>query len=247
VSNLLQERALSKSLLKRCDARYFDPPAHSNSSPQAYVAQPSPSTGVTSPSMAEWIVDSGASHQVTNDINSLSSFLPYDGMVALHIGNGTGMVIHHIGSLSFTISNFTFPLQDILYVSTFTTNLLSLSKLLIDNSILIEFTSSSCLIKDRATKTLLLQTKLINGLYTLLLPPSISPQSFLGTADLWHTRLGHPSPRVTLQVLHHHKLPCSSFKLSLCHDCSMSKCHKLPFSTSLHCTSSPLELVHSDV
>jgi hypothetical protein len=141
--------------------------------------------------MAEWILDSDASHHVTNDINSLSSFLPYDGMVSLHIGNDTGMAIHHIGSLSFTISNFTFLLQDIFHVPTFTTNLLSLSKLLIDNSILIEFTSSSCLIKDRATKTLLLQAKLINGLYILLLPPSISPKSFLATVDLWHLELVH--------------------------------------------------------
>jgi hypothetical protein len=138
----------ARACCKRCDARYFDPHAHLNSSPQAYVAQPSPGTDVTSPSMAEWIVDSDASHHVTNDINSLSSFLPYDGMVALHIGNDTDMAIHHIGSLSFTISNFTFPLQDILYVPTFTTNLLCLSKLIIDNSILIEFTSSSCFIKD---------------------------------------------------------------------------------------------------
>jgi gag-polypeptide of LTR copia-type len=109
---------------KRCDARYFDPPMQSTPPPQAFVAQPLTAPAeYKSPTMTEWIVDSSASHHVTHDINNLSSFLPYEGLNTLHIANGSGMPIKHIGSFSFTVSHFTFHIRDILHVPSFTKNL----------------------------------------------------------------------------------------------------------------------------
>jgi hypothetical protein len=134
--------------------------------------------------MAELIMDSDASHHITNNINSLSSFLLYEGFNVLYIENGVGMKLHHIGLFTFTVSNFTFHFTNVLHIPTFTRNLLSITKLLSDNTLLIEFSSSSCLIKDRATMIPLLQAKLINDLYTPIINPSIAHQSFLATADL---------------------------------------------------------------
>lgn len=202
-----------------------------------------------STSSSDWILDSGASHHVTSDLNNLSNFVPYEGFNELHIGNGTGMKILNIGSLSISIANTTIHLKNILHVPSFTKNLLSLSQLLLDNSLLIEFSSNSCLIKDRITSTPLLQARVSNGLYWFTLP-SNQPQAFFGestSADLWHARLGHPSTSTTLHVLQTHGLPCSSNKLSMCHDCVVAKCHRLPFTSSTSCTSFPLELIHSDV
>lgn len=119
----------------------------------------------------EWYLDSGATHHMTNDLNNLTSYFPYKGFNSLHIGDGHGMRICHIGSCTLPYSHFTFLLRNILHVPTFTNNLLSLSKLLSDNSILIEFFSSYCVIKDRETLKELLQVKLISGLYAL--PPLI--------------------------------------------------------------------------
>jgi Reverse transcriptase (RNA-dependent DNA polymerase)/gag-polypeptide of LTR copia-type/GAG-pre-integrase domain len=221
----------------RYDTRYVDPPF------QAYVAQPAPSAP------HEWCIDSGATHHVTHDLNNLTSYMVYEGVDTLQIGSGEGMTISHIGSTSILFPAFSIHLYDVLYVPTFTRNLLSLSKLLLDNSLLIEFSSHTCLIKDRQTKQLLLQAPLINGLYLISLPFS-SPQAYLGScisADRWHARLGHPSSSTTLHLVKTFNLPCSKKKMSLCDDCCIAKSHRLPFNDSTSFSTSPLELVHSDL
>jgi GAG-pre-integrase domain len=94
----------------------------------------------------------------------------------------------------------------------------------------------------------LLRVMLHEGLYTISLP--LSPHAFFGarvSADVWHSRLGHPSSSTTLQILRSHALPCTRSKLSLCHNCCLANSHRLPYSPSVTSTSSPLELVHSDV
>ena len=92
-------------------------------------------------------------------MNNLTSYLPYEGLDKLHIGNGAGMTISHIGSSTLYFSNYTISLHDVLFVPSFAKNLISLSRLLRDNSILIEFFSNCCVIKDRLTMDTLLQVK----------------------------------------------------------------------------------------
>ncbi|KAJ4817812.1 hypothetical protein LUZ62_030378 [Rhynchospora pubera] len=173
---------------KNCRWRYQPDPNYQPK--QAYVAQP---TNV--PNSNEWILDSGASHHVTNDINNLSAFFDYQGQDNLQIGDGTGLPIHHIGTTSFSFSNnITITLKNTLHVPTFSRNLISLSKLLLDNpSLIITFSNSSCFLKDHHTKIILLEATCINGLYYIqALPPKISPQAYLGirtTAQMWHDRL----------------------------------------------------------
>ncbi|KAJ4818128.1 hypothetical protein LUZ62_030694 [Rhynchospora pubera] len=213
---------------------------------QAFVAQPS---SYTAPH--EWCIDSGATHHVTPDLNNLSSFVAFDGQDTLQIGNGMDMTITHIGNFSLNFSNFSIALHDVLHVPHFTRNLLSLSKLLLDNSLLIEFSSNSCQIKDRQTKTLLIQAPLISGLYILTLPSTLhSPKALHGarvSANLWHARFGHPSSSTTLELLNKFSLPCSLHKMSLCSECCMAKSHKLPFASRTSLSRAPLELVHSDL
>ncbi|KAJ3706370.1 hypothetical protein LUZ61_010075 [Rhynchospora tenuis] len=191
---------------------------------QAHVALPA-----SSPASSTWVIDSGATHHVTGDINNLSNFIPYTSVEALHIGDGSAMPIANTGSSSLSFSNFSLELCDILYVPSFTTNLLSLSKLLLDNNILIEFSSSCAIFKDPLTKTVLLQAPIHKGLYTIPLP--FSPQAFIGnkaSADVWHMRLGHPSSSTTLHVLNFNNLRCSSKSISFC---------TFPFQAAAHTSS----------
>ncbi|CAO2829065.1 unnamed protein product [Amaranthus hypochondriacus] len=53
------------------------------SNPQAHIA------AVSSSSNPSWLLDSGASHHVTNDLSNLSLHTPYDGTEELVIGNGS--------------------------------------------------------------------------------------------------------------------------------------------------------------
>ncbi|KAI3826502.1 hypothetical protein L1987_00550 [Smallanthus sonchifolius] len=51
------------------------------------------------PTQTNWLLDSGASHHVTNDLKALSLHAPYDGTEELIIGDGSSLTITHIGTL----------------------------------------------------------------------------------------------------------------------------------------------------
>ena len=77
----------------------------------------------------------------------------------------------------------------------------------------------------------------VTGVQTCALPIS-----------LWHRRLGHSSSVVVQQVLRDNKILFSeSNKESVCDACQMAKSHQLPYPKSSSVSSSPLELVFSDV
>lgn len=72
-----------------------------------------------------WIVDTGATHHVTPDINNLSYYSKYEGPDSIHVGNGEGLPIANTGSTFLTTSNHSFSLQNILHVHHMQHNLLS--------------------------------------------------------------------------------------------------------------------------
>jgi histone deacetylase 1/2 len=64
----------------------------------------------------------------------------------------------------------------------------------------------------------------------------------------WHSRLGHPATPIVQHVLHRHELPSVSInKVVVCDACQQGKSHQLPFSLSTRVTTSPLEIIYSDV
>ena len=64
-------------------------PRPSYSTPSAhYATHPTPST-------FEWLLDSGASHHVTADLNNPSLYSPYDGINEIMIDNDLGLSINH--------------------------------------------------------------------------------------------------------------------------------------------------------
>lgn len=76
----------------------------------------------------------------------------------LHIGNGMGLDIHHIGLvLLSTLSAAPLYLNNVLHVPTITKNLLTVFKLLEDNNVLNEFHSTTCFVKAKTLGTILLK------------------------------------------------------------------------------------------
>lgn len=196
---------------KACYFRYDPDPSYQGrpSTFQAYVANPASSASTSS----EWILDSGATNHVRNDLNNLSSFFNYDGNDMLQIGNGAGLPIRHIGSSKLSFSHHSISLTKILHVPQFSKNLISLSQLLIDNpQLTIEFSNFSCYFKDPLTKTTIIQVPCTNGLFSLSSPSTSPPQALLGvraSVDTWHARFGHPSPTSTLHLVQNANLPCN--------------------------------------
>ena len=98
-----------------------------------------------------WYLDIGATNHVTNALGNININSEYQGNEKLTIGNCEKLLISHIGNSMLSTSNphKHIALNDILYVPSITKNLISISRLLHDNDIDIEFKKSVCFIKDK--------------------------------------------------------------------------------------------------
>ena len=130
---------------------------------QAYIASPTMENG------SNCYLDSGATHHATSDGNSLTRKSEYPGSGKLVIGYGSQLSISHIGDLTFPASK-PLKLRNVLLVPSITKNLVSISKLTLDNHVIVDFDSDCCLVTDKRSKMVLQQGTLRDGLYHLHLP-----------------------------------------------------------------------------
>lgn len=113
-----------------------------------------------------WYMDSGASVHVTSDSEVLSQKSGYSGYEKLIVGNGDKLAISHIGQFHIpTSNNKTLLLHDTLHVPQIKKNILSVSKLIAHNDIVVEFNSLGCNVKDKRIGEVLLQGSISDGLY----------------------------------------------------------------------------------
>lgn len=246
--------------------------SHSPSTPSPQTPQAHFASSSSSPYFNfAWYPDSGATNHVTPNLNNLSSASVYTGGDNIQIADGSGIIINHVGSAkvhSTSSPSSSFLLKTLLHVPQSSKNLLSVSRFAHDNNVFFEFHSNCCFVKSQATRKVLLQGVVRDGLYifdNLFIPPSLSSTtSSLPTSagsalvaskasssslfDLWHCRLGHPSSMIVSHVLQQCNLPFSNKNTqSLCSACCLGKTHRLPFTTSFSPCSAPLEIIHSDV
>lgn len=85
--------------------------------------------------------------------------------IIVNLPNGHQVTATHTGTIHFTS---TFYLIDVLYVPSFTFNLISLSKLVSNAPYQIIFTADSCLIQDAKTKMKIGSVDVKSGLYQLV-------------------------------------------------------------------------------
>lgn len=96
---------------------------------------------------------------MTADTNNLLMKSNYQGGSQVQVGNGQAVPITHIG-MSFIPSNSSYrvlQLKNMLCVKKIAKNFLSISQITKDNDVIVEFHSDHCLIKDKATRAVLLQ------------------------------------------------------------------------------------------
>lgn len=232
----------SQATVVASSSQHRSPPSgyHTLHQPTAYTASTS------MPHTTGWLLDSGASHHVTNDLDNLSLHAPYGGSDELIIGDGSGLPIANTGYSSFILNSTSLHLNNVLHVPSASRNIISLSKLCQDNNISIVFSSTSFTVKEAQLGTLLFQGSNNGGIYELLPPSSPTLHSaFVPTSIDWHHKLGHPSISVLKQ--------CSTlFNLSVpstlhCNACACHKSHKLPFFSSTVTSNVPLDVIYSDV
>ena len=196
--------------------------------PQANFSSPSPSSN------ASWLLDNGASHHVTADLNNLSLHTPYSGQDDVMLGNGTNLPINHIGSVSLTTSTSSFQLQDVLCVPKMQKKLISIALFCVTNNVSIELFPHCFHVKDLQTGDILLQGGTKDGVYewpvtTAFIPPILAFSAVKTTMSISHQRLGHPASPILKHIMFVHHLNFSSQTDFCCNACLSNKSHKLPF------------------
>ena len=140
----------------------------------------------------KWLVDSAAYHNMITGLSNLSINSEYDGTDEVVIGDGLGLPVSHIGSLSLASSNGVFHLRDTLCVPTIQKkNHISVHYFTQHNNIYLEFHPTYFLVKDRIMGAILLKGKCEDGVYPL--PEHLPPNSknvvayvHESTPDGWH-------------------------------------------------------------
>jgi histone deacetylase 1/2 len=199
-----------------------------------------------------WYMDTGATDHLTSDLERLHMHERYGGTDQVQVANGMGLSISHIGHSNLAGSSL--KLKNILHVPRISQHLLSVSRLVADNYVFVEFHRNFFLVKDKATRRILLHDRSKGGLYPVPLAHVSSTSSRCAsasvkvTASRWHQRLGHPTNNVVKDIVGSNKLVCSlDSTSSVCDACQRAKSRQLPYTSSSRVSTMPLELVHSDV
>ena len=210
-------------------------------------------TATASPKPPNWLLDSAASHHITDDLNNLSLTSVYEGSDAIVIGDGTGLQITHAGHATLPTPFKDFALSNVLCVPSIKKNLLSVSQFYKTNNTSIEFFPAYFLVKDLRTGATLIRGRNKNDVYVW--PESLSPltsfHAFVGVkAPLidWYRRLGHPSSRILHHLVTSCTLPLSTSSSNVtCDSCLCHKSQRLPFHVSSLKSHGPLDLIYTDV
>jgi len=179
-----------------------------------------------------WILDSEATDHVCFTLSDFSTYHRINPILK-KLPNGHYVTSNYSGTVNL---NYRISLTNVLYVPTFSFNLVSISKLASCLQCDLTFCSNKCIIQDNKTKDRIGSVDLIGGLYCLdrSITQHVSP--FLNCVTkivgLWHQRLGHPFGE-RLKILRTYYPDMSVEKSYFCDACHQAKQKKLPFSLSL--------------
>ena len=95
-----------------------------------------------------WLLDSGATHHMTSDLDNLALHTPYNDNDAVLIGDGSPLPIMHSGSLSFPSSSKPLSLNNVLCVPNIHKNLISVYRLCNANKVSVEYFPAHFQVKD---------------------------------------------------------------------------------------------------
>ncbi|XP_070029849.1 uncharacterized protein [Nicotiana sylvestris] len=202
----------------------------------------------------EWIVDSAASHHITASLNTLTDVSELNFKEEVHLPNRAKSNITHIGIVEFLES---MRAKDVLYVSNFRYNLLSVSKLTKSFSCVALFFPDFCIFQDFFTGKVRGIGKEQGGLYILrqrnnqnsvknLLKNAVV-QGKIIDSGLWDRRLGHASIKTKKHMSFLQDKVLNVVTNKDCSICPLAKQNMLMFPTCHTFSEKPLELIHMDV
>lgn len=202
---------------------------------------------------SSWIVDSGASDHMTGQSQQFTSYHPCPGNLKIRIADGTLSTVAGKGSV---ILSPHITLKNVLHVPNLACNLLSISKLAVDQNCEAKFSTFQCIFQDISSGKTIGSAKACSGLYYFdvdLPSTELNKNIFLGCNvssydDImrWHYRLGHPSFPYMKHLFpdFFHNKSLSKFK---CEVCEFAKHTRTVYRSRPYKASHPFSLIHSDI
>lgn len=141
---------------------------------------------------SERLHDTGATDHLCHSKSSLASLNSIK-QIIMRVPNRASITTNFSGFINFNDSLY---LHDVLYIPSFCTNLIYVSKLSSSLNCAFIFSASHCLIQGIHTLMKIGASRLHEGLYNLISPsisPICAPSPNINTCSLWHNRLGYPS------------------------------------------------------
>ncbi|MCH94980.1 retrotransposon-like protein, partial [Trifolium medium] len=164
-----------------------------------------------------WIMDTGASHHITQDLQQPTLAQPYPGSDQVLVGDGTVSQLCKTNHCSVEF----FP----------------------DYFVVKDLKSGQALLRGPLKQDLYhLPLQPPSSIHS---PHAFS--SSLQSASIWHHILGHPAPKIIKHLSASFQIPIKSPTSFECSSCQCAKSHKLPFSDHNLKSTRPLELIYSDV
>ena len=193
----------------------------------------------------EWVVDSGATDHMTSSLSYLTNVKPAPLQSTIKLPTGAVTSITHIGDVTLKCG---LKLLGVLYVPSFSHNLLSIHKLAQDNNCEVQFSSNTCTILSSNSQEVKAVGVLKDGLYFLTDQDGVECYNATQVSDsiLWHNRLGH-APFPKLQLISALKDKVSMSSLPECVTCPVARFTNLPFHKSLSHAKEPFDLLHADI
>lgn len=109
-----------------------------------------------------WIVDTGASNHMCSDRSLFLSLKPAHKITQVLLSDGSAKQVRTLGDI---VLSDKITLTNVLYVRDFQHNLLSVSRLLSDHPVKLEFHSLCCVLQHLQTKEVLVLGRLLGRLY----------------------------------------------------------------------------------
>ena len=111
------------------------------------------------------IIDSGATHHIALDTQSLTTTQDYHGLEEVIMRNGNTIPSYHTGNVNFNKLNHHIKIQHVLCAPTITNSLISVTKFCKDSNLSMEFFPFSYLVKDLTMRELFSRRWSKNCLY----------------------------------------------------------------------------------
>ncbi|KAK3037894.1 hypothetical protein RJ639_032124 [Escallonia herrerae] len=199
--------------------------------------------GKSLPPTHTWLIDSGALHHMTGNLNFFSSI--WD-IPPFPVGLPDGLQTNAIKVGSVSLANG-ITLRHVLYVPNLAVNLISVSCLATDANCFVVFSNDICVLQDRTSKSPIGLGKMHRGVFMFqpLSTATVAAVSEFESYELWHRRMGHPSsqPLIHLPTV---SVVSPSLK-TICDVCCRAKHSQTVFPDSTSRAMDIFGLVHCDI